>query len=120
MKRFALSAVRCAVAASALLFSTACVGVYNNTNQFLNDPKEGMAEGDLIRTYGTPAFTGFAENEKIYTYKVRDTKYIVLVGLYEGYDLVVTCKNGIVTDSQRVKRPEAFTLFQPLPWAVAE
>lgn len=111
--------VACAVILATISMS-GCIGIYNNTDRFLNDPKPGMGEGDLIRTYGTPAFAGFAENEKIYSYKVRDTKYIVLVGIYEGYDLVVTCKNGVVTDTQRVKRPTSLTILQPMPWAVAE
>jgi hypothetical protein len=102
---------------TAPLLLAGCIGIHDNTPIFLNPPREGMSEGALIRNYGTPSFAGFAENEKIYTYKVRNNKYIVLVGIYEGYDLVITCKNGTVTAVDRVIRPKTFALFQPLPWA---
>lgn len=103
------------IAASALL--AGCIGQYDNSPIFLNAPKEGMTEGTVLRTYGTPDFAGFAENEKIYTYRVRKNQFIILVGLYEGYDMVVTCKNGEVSSLDKVIRPKTFSLFYPTPWA---
>lgn len=120
MKLSAARWAKVAVVCLATAGLSGCIGVYNNSKQFLNNPENGMAEGDLIRQYGTPAYSGFVENEKLYTYKVRDNKYMVLVGVYEGYDLVVTCRNGVVTNTRRVERPQAFSLLYPTPWAEAE
>ncbi len=94
-----------------------CVGVYNNRPHFMTEPQIGMSEADLIKRYGTPSFSGFALDQKIYTYKVRDNKYIVLVGLYEGYDLVVVCEGGEVKEIARAPRPTTLTILHPAPWA---
>jgi hypothetical protein len=96
---------------------TGCYGTYDNSQLFFNLPKVGTTEGTVLRTYGTPAFAGFAENEKIYTYKVRKNQYIILFGQYEGYDMVVTCKNGEVSSVDKVVRPRTFSLLYPTPWA---
>ncbi len=97
-----------------------CVGIYDNSSAFFNPPEPGMAEQAMLEKYGTPAFAMDLENGKrVYTYKVRDNKYIVLVGLYDGYDLVIACEDGEVSKVSRVPRAEAFTLFQPVPWAEA-
>lgn len=100
-----------------LTFLPGCIGINNNSRTFLNPPSTGMLEIDVLTKYGAPHYAGFAENQKVYIYKVRDHKYIVLVGIYEGYDLVVVCDAGEVTNVVKVERPTTFALFQPLPWA---
>lgn len=102
------------------VFLSGCIGIYDNSALFFNLPREGTSEGTILRTYGTPDFAGFAENEKIYTYKVRKNQFIILLGMYEGYDMVVTCKNGEVASVDKVIRPKTFSLFYPTPWAEAE
>jgi len=97
---------------------TGCVGLYNNTANFREMPREGMAEIDMIRTYGAPDFTTFVEDQKVYVYKVRDTKYIILVGIYDGYDYVITTDNGRIVHVERVDAPNTLAILQPLPWAV--
>jgi len=104
----------------AAIFLAGCVGTYNNSDNFLNPPAIGSEEIAVLKELGAPAFSTTAEDQKVYVYKVRDVKYIILVGLYEGYDLVVVCRDGAVIESKRVPRPKAFTLFNPLPWAVAD
>ena len=104
----------------AILILSSCMGFYNNTSNFLNPPGIGTEEINVLKELGTPAFSTIVEDQKVYTYRVRDVKYIILIGLYEGYDLVVICRDGMVVESKRVPRPKAFTLFNPLPWAVAD
>lgn len=116
MKRIALML---ALAATVTVFG-GCFAMYDNTKTFLNQPAEGLSEGDMIRTYGAPAYSGTAENQKIYVYKVRDNKFILIVGVYEGYDLAVTCENGQVAEVSRIERPKALTLFGAIPWAETE
>jgi hypothetical protein len=103
---------------AATLLLTGCIGIYDNSDTFFKQPNVGMTESALLQNYGTPSFAGEADGvQKVYTYKVRDHKYIVLVGIYEGYDLVVTCSGGQVLQVDKVMRPKAFTLFNPVPWA---
>ncbi|MBN1901999.1 hypothetical protein JW926_11810 [Candidatus Sumerlaeota bacterium] len=104
--------------AGALL--TACIGIYDNTENFLNPPGTGKEEISVLTELGTPSLATTVEDKKVYVYKVRDVKYIILVGIYEGYDLVITCRDGLVEESRKVPRPRAFTLFNPVPWAVAD
>ena len=106
--------------AAVLLVSTGCVGIYDNTEMFLNDPPVGMSETDVIKTYGTPSFVSTEGDTKILTYKVRDAKYIVLIGLYDGYDLIVRMQNGSVEETFKVQIPKAFALFSPWYWIVTE
>lgn len=110
-----------AVALSAVLFASTllsgCIGIYDNTDIFFDLPNPDMPEAELLQKYGTPSYAGFADDQKIYTYKVRDNKYIILIGLYEGYDLVITCRDGVVVKTDRVERPTGFALFNPVPWA---
>ena len=54
------------------------------------------------------------------SYKVRDVQYLVLVGLYKGYDLLVVCRDGRVVESEKITRPNAMTILYPTPWAVAD
>lgn len=109
----------CAVVA-VLFVLTGCVGIYDNTEMFLNDPPAGMSEVDVIKTYGTPAFISTTGDQKILTYKVRDAKYIVMIGLYDGYDLIVMMRNGSVEETFKVQVPKAFALFSPWNWIVTE
>ncbi len=102
------------------VMTAGCVGTYSNKARFVQDPKTGMLEADMVRTYGAPAFKTQVENENLYVYKVRDNKYIVLIGLYEGYDIVVTARAGEVKAVDRIARPQTFTLLNPVPWAEAE
>ncbi|HPB30151.1 MAG TPA: hypothetical protein PLB62_01720 [Candidatus Sumerlaeota bacterium] len=99
---------------------TGCIGIYNNQDNFLNPPETGAPEINMLNSLGAPQFSTTVEDQKVYVYRVRNVKYIVLVGLYEGYDLVVICRDGMVVQTKRVPRPKAFTLFNPLPWAVAD
>ena len=109
--------LRLAVLVLSTTLLTGCIGIYNNSASFFNEPEPGMSETDMLRTYGTPAFAGEVQDQTVYTYKVRDNKYIVLVGIYEGHDLVVTCEDGKVTQVSKVKRPQTLTILQPVPWA---
>lgn len=99
---------------------TGCVGSYNNTHNFLNPPATGDEELSVLKEFGTPSFATTVEDQKIYTFKVRDVKYMVCIGLYEGYDLVVICRDGMVVETKKVPPPKSFSLFYPVPWAVAE
>ncbi len=107
-------------ALAVLLVLSGCIGLYDNSKQFLNEPPVGMTEIELIKTYGTPAFATATGTDKILTYRVRDTKYILLYGSYEGYDLVIVLKNGSVVETHKVQLANAFALFQPWPWMVSE
>lgn len=116
MKRLAIAA---ALVLGTALGTTGCIGLYNSTGNFLNNPPDGMDEATMLKTYGKPSFATDVEDSKVYIYEVRDNKYIILVGVYDGYDLIVECRDGRVTETSRVQRPKAFALFQPLPWAEA-
>jgi hypothetical protein len=105
------------LAGLAVLPLTGCIGIYNNSNLFQLSPNEGLDEVELLKRYGAPDFSGYVENRQVYVYKVRNNRYIVLFGLYEGYDMVVTCENGVVRNVSRVERPQAFALLNPVPWA---
>lgn len=105
---------------SVLFMVSGCIGIYDNTDLFLNSPAVGSGEVEMLKAYGTPAFTTKAEDRTVYTYKVRDVMYIICVGLYKGHDMVVVIRDGDVEEVKKVTRPNAFTLFQPLPWAVAD
>jgi|GEM_PF-627293 len=99
---------------------TACIGIYDNTENFLNPPDAGTDEIEILNELGTPSFASDVEDKTVYVYKVRDVKYIILIGLYEGYDLVITCRDGVVAETRKVPRPSAFCLFSPVPWAVPD
>jgi len=102
----------------ALLLASGCIGIYNNSDLFkYSGPQEGMAEIELLEKYGTPSFATDVGTQKVYMYKVRDNMYIILVGLFDGKDLIVTCEEGKVTKVNSVERPKAFSLFQPWNWA---
>ena len=100
-----------------VLTLTGCIGIYDNRGLFDLPPKEGMEEIEMIRSYGAPDYSDYVEDQKVHVYKVRENRYIILIGLYAGYDLVATCENGVVIDVGRVERPWSFSLFQPVPWA---
>lgn len=97
-----------------------CVGLYGNTTRFLQPPTEGMEEIEMIKQYGEPSFSTIVEDQKVYCYKVRDVKYLVVVGIYEGYDLVIVCRDGRVIHIKKIDRNRCFSLFQPVPWAIEE
>ncbi len=103
-----------------MLFLSGCMGFYKNSDNFLNIPQAGEKEIVILNQLGIPSFSASVEDNKVYCYRVRDVKYIILVGIYEGYDLVITCRDGAVVESKRVPRPRTFTLFSPVPWAVAD
>lgn len=110
-----------AFAAALAVLGAGCIGIYNNTEKFLNQPKEGTSEAELLGTFGLPDFSSPLEGGgKVYGYKVRDVKYIILVGVYEGYDLLFTVQGGALKETKKIARPKAFTLFQPVPWAVSD
>lgn len=113
-------AAKTAAAVSLLAILTGCIGIYDNRDMFNPAPQSGMSELDMLRAYGAPAFVGYVEDQKVYTYKVRDNKFIILVGVYDGYDLIVTVEGGKVVDSRQIQRPYAMTLFGAVPWAEAE
>ncbi|GAB4315279.1 MAG: hypothetical protein Kow0059_07290 [Candidatus Sumerlaeia bacterium] len=120
MKRIIPGWLKCVVIVGALILSSGCFGLYDNTDLFLNDPPIGGGEVDMLKNYGTPAFVANTGDRRVYTYKVRNVMYIICVGLYEGYDMAVVVRDGKVEEVKKVERPTAFTLFQPLPWAVAD
>lgn len=99
---------------------TGCIGIYDNSERFMSQPGIGTDEVTMLKTYGTPDFVGFVEDKKVYTYKVRNNKYIILVGDYQGYDLVIVCESGQVKEVTRVNRPKGFALLNPVPWAEVE
>ena len=103
-----------------LISACGCVGIYGNTKRFLNPPTAGMKEIDMIKAYGEPSFATEIEDQKVYTYSVRDVRYIVVVGLYKGYDLVVVCRDGYVIEVKKISRNDSLALFQPVPWVVPE
>ena len=103
-----------------LFVLTGCLGFYRNTDNFLNLPDAGEEEIKILNELGIPSFSTMVEDKKIYCYRVRNVKYIILVGIYEGYDLIITCRDGTVVESRRVMRPWTFTLFNPVPWAVVD
>ncbi len=105
------------ILSSVMLVSSGCIGIYNNSELFLNPVEKGMSEEEILQKYGNPAYSGFAEDKKVYIYEVRNNRYIVAFGQYEGYDLVITCEAGEVIQVDKVQRPESFVLFQPVPWA---
>ncbi len=113
------SGLRLGLAMVALSLS-ACVGFYGNTTRFLQPPAEGMEEIEMIKQYGEPSFTTVVEDQTVYTYKIRDVKYLVVVGLYEGYDLVIVCRDGRVIEVKKIDRNRSFSLFHPVPWAIEE
>lgn len=118
MKFTSLGSLAAVILCGTLL--TGCLGFYRNNTQFVIPPKEGITELSMLQTYGRPSYSGFVENQKVYIYSVRENQYIVLIGIYKGYDLVVTCEGGVVRDVKRVNRPEVFTLLNPVPWAVSD
>lgn len=120
MRQILMRVILLSALAIALLLNTGCIGIYDNTDLFLNDPAVGSSEVDMLKMYGTPAFATTAEDKKVYTYKVRDVLYIICVGIYKGHDMVVVLRDGDVEEVKKVARPSTFTLFQPLPWAVAD
>ncbi len=100
-----------------LLSLTACISIYDNTSRFqATPPREGMSEVELLQKCGAPDFAGFVEDQKVYVYKVRDSKFIIAVGQFAGYDLVVTCKGGAVKNVQQVSRGQTTCIFTPAPW----
>lgn len=102
------------------LILSGCVGIYNNEGNFLNLPETGSEEINALKELGPPAFSTEVEDQKIYIYKARNVKYIICVGLYEGYDVVITCRDGMVVDSKKIARPKTFTFLTPVPWAVTD
>lgn len=124
MKLLLKSILKKSLVATCLVVSliplSGCIGIYDNSKLFLPSPQVGMTELDLMKQYGTPNYSGFVDDKKVYIYKVRNNQYIVLFGKYEGYDLVLTCDNGQVIDIDRAERGSAFALFNPVPWADTE
>lgn len=103
--------------AATMTLLTGCIGINSNADIFFDEVKPGTPEVEMLQAYGTPSFAGFADDQKVYTYKVRNNRYIILLGIYDGYDLVITCEGGQVAEVDKVKRPDTFSLFSPLPWA---
>ena len=106
---------------AALVFTTGCVGIYDNSSLFkYKGPAEGVEEVEMLQSYGAPSFATQVGSQKVYIYKIRDNKYIILFGLFDGADLTVTCEEGKIIKVNRVERPKAFSLFQPWIWADTE
>jgi len=100
--------------------TTGCIGLYDNSKKFMNLPATGTDEIDVLKEFGAPDFQATTSDRKVYTYKVRDVKYVVLVGVYSGHDLLVVVKDGKVEETRRVARPSTLAILQPIPWAVAD
>ena len=103
-----------------LLSLSGCLGFYGNMERFRLTPTEGMKEIDLIKTYGEPSFSSVVGDQTIYNYRVRDVKYVLAAGMYNGYDLIVVCRRGRVVDVKKLPRNRAFTTFTPVHWAVPQ
>lgn len=95
---------------------TGCVSIYSNAKRFDPAPHVGMTEMDLIQNYGAPDYSGFVEDQKIYVYKVRTSKFIIALGQYSGYDMVIMTKGGVIKDTRRLPRGEAVSLIYAAPW----
>jgi hypothetical protein len=85
---------------------TGCISTYSNMNRFASSPHIGMGEAELIQKYGAPD----------YVYRVRDNKFLLGVGQYAGYDLVITTKGGVVRSTHSVLRGQSVTFLHPAPW----
>ena len=103
-----------------LFLLSGCVGFYGNTKRFLQPPTEGMLEIEMIKTYGEPSFSSVVEDQTVYTYRVREVQYIIAAGLYNGYDLIVICRDGRVVEVKKLPRPVSFTVLHPVPWVVPQ
>ena len=102
-----------------LVFSlSGCIGFYGNTTRFLQLPVEKMGVIEMLQQYGEPSFSTIVEDKTIYTYKVRDVKYIVVVGIYNGYDLVIVCMDGKVDQVKKIGRNQSFSLFHPSLYSI--
>ncbi|MBN1516562.1 hypothetical protein JXA32_08330 [Candidatus Sumerlaeota bacterium] len=107
------------IAILAIAFSaTACVGIRSNEGNFLNPPERGISELELLLTYGKPDFTAAVEDQKVYIYSVVSEKYIIAVGMSGSYDLIVTCRDGEVVDTKRIKSAGGISILQPNTWQV--
>jgi hypothetical protein len=106
--------------AALLIAMSGCVGVYDNSGRFLNDADVGETQADVIKRFGTPSFTTGSGAETVMTYDVRDNKYIILIGMYDGYDMVIVFKDGKVTETRKVQLGTRFALFSPWNWIVAD
>ncbi|MBI1783621.1 hypothetical protein HYR69_00630 [Candidatus Sumerlaeota bacterium] len=105
-----------ATASAFALALTGCISSYSNTARFTQPPHPGMPETEMLQRFGAPDYSGFVEDQKIYVYKVRDSKYIIIVGQYSGRDIVVTAKGGVVRSVQEVPRGECMTFLYAAPW----
>ncbi len=114
------NAVKLVVLILSLILHVGCVGLYSNTANFMNPPEPGKEVVDMLKEYGIPVFTATVEDQEIYGYRVRDVRYIVLFGSYKGYDLIVVSRDGRVVETKKIQRPQALSLFTPVPWAVAD
>ena len=115
------SSIACILGLAILVFSlSGCIGFYGNTTRFLQPPSEGMEEIEMIKQYGEPSFSTVVEDQTVYSYKIRDVKYLVVVGIYKGYDLVIVCLDGRVIEVKKIDRNQSFSLFHPAPWAIEE
>lgn len=104
----------------AVVLASGCVGIYSNKDRFLNEPRLGESITDVVKAYGAPTFNVDDGSRKLFTYKVREVMYFILVGIYQGHDLVVTFDDDRVVSTQRLPRPKTVTILQPIPWAVAD
>jgi hypothetical protein len=101
--------------------STACVGIYDNTTNFDPAPTAGMSEGDMLKKYGAPDFSGFVDAAtKVYIYEVRKTEFYFFIGFYKGHDLVVMVRDGRVVETAEAPRAKVMSILQPTPWAVTD
>ncbi len=103
-----------------VLTLTGCIGIWDNSSLYTVQPAVGSPESDLLKNYGAPSFAASVDNQKIYTYKIRNNMYIICFGLFNGRDMVVVCEDGKVKEIKSVERPKAFSLFQPWTWADTE
>ena len=101
-----------------ILSAFGCVGIRSNKENFLNEPKRGMSELELLQTYGKPDFNAAVEDQKVYVYSVIDEKYMIVIGTSGSYDLVVTCRDGEVVDTKRIKSAQGMSILQPNTWQV--
>ncbi len=111
--RFASSLIALAIFAVSL---TGCVSTYSNTQRFSQPPHPGMTELAMLQKFGAPDFMGFVEDQKVYVYKVRDSKYIIAVGQYSGRDLIITVKGGVIKSVEDTPRSQSVTFFYAAPW----
>ncbi len=103
---------------SVLLSSVGCIGIQKAPDVFLNQPSPGMDEIEMIKTYGMPDYTHTSGDTTVHVYQMNDYYYYVAYGKSEDVDMVVVCKDGVVTEVKKVRVGDGLAILQPNTWNV--